>query len=380
MRRRILYVQFGDPAFYPPIEHSSGILADRGWDVVLLGTDAFGDQKLKLPSHPRIRAKNLSLARAGGVYGVLYILFFLWAIFWTFTWRPEWIYVSDPLSLPASWLIRKLTGVRMIYHEHDAPDTQSVRSRFMRIVLACRKMLGREIELCIIPQRERLVEFLKTTGRVLPTLCVWNCPSLDEVECDSYEQGSDLVIWYHGSINGSRVPPELVVAASRLYGAVRLRLAGYETAGSVGYVEKLVNLAAKNGTPGIIEFLGSIPHRKDLLKTASKASVGLSLMPKASENINARHMVGASNKPFDYMASGLPLLVSDLPEWTSTFVDLGYALACDSTDVDSIEAQLRWYLDHPVERREMGRRCVDKIRQGWNYETVFRDVLTTLEN
>ena len=201
-----------------------------------------------------------------------------------------------------------------------------------------------EVELCVIPQHERLVDFLKTTGRVLPTICAWNCPRVDEVEYNNSEQGGELVIGYHGSINSSRVPPELIVAASRFYGAVRLRLAGYETAGSAGYVEKLINVAAKNGTPAIIEFLGSIPHRKDLLKTASKADVGLSLMPKASENINMRHMVGASNKPFDCMASGLPLLVTDLPEWTSTFVEPGYALACDSTDVDLIEAQLRWYL------------------------------------
>ena len=91
-------------------------------------------------------------------------------------------------------------------------------------------------------------------------------------------------------------------------------------------------------------------------------------------------MVGASNKAFDYMACGLPLLVSDLPEWVSTFVKPGYALACDPNDPDSIEAALRWFLDHPDERREMGRRCRDKIQQGWNYETRFADVLAAIEN
>jgi glycosyltransferase involved in cell wall biosynthesis len=93
-----------------------------------------------------------------------------------------------------------------------------------------------------------------------------------------------------------------------------------------------------------------------------------------------RQMVGASNKPFDYMACGLPLLVTNLPEWVSTFVTPGYARPCDPEDPDSIEAALRWYLDHPDERREMGRRCRDKIRQSWNYETMFRDVLAELDN
>ena len=36
--RRILYIQFTDPAVYPPLEHSSRLLADRGWEVLILGT------------------------------------------------------------------------------------------------------------------------------------------------------------------------------------------------------------------------------------------------------------------------------------------------------------------------------------------------------
>jgi glycosyltransferase involved in cell wall biosynthesis len=102
-------------------------------------------------------------------------------------------------------------------------------------------------------------------------------------------------------------------------------------------------------------------------------------MPKQSEDINMRHMVGASNKPFDYMASGLPLLVSDLPEWVGTFVKPGYARACDPDDPDSIEVALRWYFDHPQERGEMGRQGQAKIREAWNYESMFAGVLTEIE-
>ena len=50
MERRIVYVQFTDPAAYPPVEHSSEILAERGWNVVLLGTDVFG--QLADETHP----------------------------------------------------------------------------------------------------------------------------------------------------------------------------------------------------------------------------------------------------------------------------------------------------------------------------------------
>jgi glycosyltransferase involved in cell wall biosynthesis len=378
MNRRILYIQFADAAAYPPVQHSTGILADRGWDIVLLGTDAFGDRKLKLPTRPRIRMKNSSLVKAGLPLGLEYLVLLLRSLYWTCVWRPAWIYASDPFSLPVIWLLRKLTNTRIVYHEHDAPTANFTPSRFMEIVLACRETLGREVELCIIPQQERLLEFLKVTGRKRSTMCVWNCPKLSEIQENTAPNG-DLIIYYHGSINRERVPAEVVVAASRFKGAVRVRIAGYEAPGSAGYVEELMKVAVENGAPGLVEFLGVIP-REHLLCHAADAHVGLSLMPNSSDDINLQYMVGASNKPFDYMACGLPLLVTELPEWSTTFVEPGYALACNPTDVSSIETALGWFLGHPNKRREMGRRCTDKIRQAWNYESMFADVTAKLES
>src|SRR5450631_3386230 len=269
MVRRILYIQFADPAAYPPIAHSSQIFAERGWEVVQLGTDAFSDQKLKLSANPRIRTNNLALAKSGGRQSLQYIYFVFWCLYWTYTWRPSWIYASDPLALPAVWVVRKLTRCRLIYHEHDSPNTKRPNSWFMKVVLACRKMLAREAELCIVPQQERLAAFLEATGRRGPSMCIWNCPRLIEIRDESkvkhFEQGTDLVIYYHGSINRERLPKALVVAASRFKGAVKIRIAGYEAPGSIGYVNSLISLAAEKGAKGIVEYLGTIPLRADLL-------------------------------------------------------------------------------------------------------------------
>jgi glycosyltransferase involved in cell wall biosynthesis len=373
--RRILYVQYADPAAYPPIEHSSSLLAQRGWEVTLLGTDAFSDRKLHLPPHPRVQAKYLS---SRGPRALAYVRFLLLSMYWIWTWRPTWVYVSDPLALPAMWVARLLTRARMVYHEHDAPDPERARSRFMKSVLACRRRLGKAVELCIVPQYDRLLDFLTTTGRTGPAICVWNCPSLREVRTAQSDTGDYLTLWYHGSINSARLPRELVIAASRFRGAARIRIAGYETPGSIGYVQELMDLASKYGATGLVQFLGTIP-RAQCLSNASNAVVGLSLMPKASQDINLRHMVGASNKAFEYMACALPLLVTNSPEWESVFVEPCFARACDPTDVDAIEDQLRWFIEHPDERREMGRRGADKIKRDWNYERLFASALAFLE-
>lgn len=39
-KNRILYIQYTNPAGYPPLEHSSRILAQADWEVLFLGTGA----------------------------------------------------------------------------------------------------------------------------------------------------------------------------------------------------------------------------------------------------------------------------------------------------------------------------------------------------
>src|SRR5262249_53239408 len=155
-----------------------------------------------------------------------------------------------------------------------------------------RGRIARDAELCILPQEERLVQFLNVTGRKKPTYCVWNCPRLDEMadvnsdqNDDQAEKDHDLILHYPGNIGSILLPMDLVLATSGLKGAVRIRVVGYETAGNIGYTSELTGLAAKYGATEIIEPLGT-RARRSLLRLAAKAHVGLSLMPKRSENIN----------------------------------------------------------------------------------------------
>lgn len=378
-RPRILYLQFEDAAAYPPLEHSSRILAERGWDIAFLGAEVVSDGALRFPDHSQMVVDNIRADALWGIQPLRYTYFIIKTLWWIIAWRPTWIYASDPTVLPALRVAHKLTSPDIIYHEHDSPNPGPNTSRFMRLVWRCRKIIGREAAICILPQQQRLEEFMRVTKREKPSFCVWNCPSRSEIRKNTSADDPGLVVYYHGSINAARLPPELAVAVSRFKGRVRLFIAGYEVQGSSGHVDALRRIAGANGAAGAIHYIGSIPLRDDLLKFASKAHVGLSLMPTGSDDINVHHMVGASNKPFDFMACGLPLLVSRLPDWVNTFVIPGFGRACDPNNVDSIETELRWYLEHPGERVEMGRRNADEIGRVWNYETMFESALRTIE-
>jgi glycosyltransferase involved in cell wall biosynthesis len=53
----------------------------------------------------------------------------------------------------------------------------------------------------------------------------------------------------------------------------------------------------------------------------------------------------------------------------------GFGVACVPEDVASIAAALRWLLEHPRARREMGEAGRRRVRDEWHYERQFASVL-----
>jgi spore maturation protein CgeB len=103
-------------------------------------------------------------------------------------------------------------------------------------------------------------------------------------------------------------------------------------------------------------------------------------MPLDSVDFNLQSLVGASNKSFDYLACGLTLVVSQLPDWEQMFVEPGYGLSCDPTSAESIAAAIEWLYAHPAERRTMGERGQQRILSDWNYDDQFQPVLDVLSH
>jgi glycosyltransferase involved in cell wall biosynthesis len=120
----------------------------------------------------------------------------------------------------------------------------------------------------------------------------------------------------------------------------------------------------------MLELQHALP-RHELLALARTAHIGVALMPKDPDDLNLQYLLGASNKLFDYMACGLAVLVSDLPDWQRMCVEPGYGLACNPDDPVSIAAALRWFVEHPEDTRAMGERGRQRILSEWNYETQF---------
>ncbi len=373
---RVLYVQYTNPAAYPPIEHGASLLAKAGCDVVLLGT-ARPDEPLRFHADPRIAVHYLPAAAPGWRQKAHYARFVAWVIDWARRWRPAWIYASDPLAAPAALALQRIAGARVVYHEHDSPDRAAATSRFMHAVLTARGALARRADLCVLPSARRAELFATDTGAPRVEV-VWNCPRLSEVgEPRRAAPAGDVRVLYHGSIVPARLPIAVIDALAEVEGIV-LGVAGYETAGFPGHVAALQARAAALGVSKRLIWLGTLPSRELLMANASTFDVGLALMPTETADLNERHMVGASNKPFDYLANGLALLVADRPEWVSTFVEPGYARPCRPESAASLASAFRWFADHPLETRVMGERGRQRIAAEWHYERTFAPVMASV--
>jgi glycosyltransferase involved in cell wall biosynthesis len=371
---RILYVQYTNPAAYPPLEQGATQLADEGCTVEFLGAQSHAVRSMQLAPHPRI---TCTLFRGSASRGWRlkwhFIRFTAWVIGRARRARPDWVYVSDIMGAPAGWILSTVWGMRVIYHEHDRFEPAGA-SMFMRICLAARRRLSRAAVANVLPSDGRIARLCADTG-VTPDRCirVWNCPSVAHVRSTpAPEKSQGLRLLFYGSIVPSRVPLSLLHALAKLPEA-SLRVIGFETGESVGYVARLRSEASALGIAGRVDILGPMSHAA-LFPHADDCDVGLACMPTRSEDANMQSMAGASNKAFEFLARGLPLLVSPLPDWEAMFVAPGYGITCDIESADRVEAALRWYLADPGRRQSMGERGRQRVLAEWNYETQFAPV------
>lgn len=380
MDTKILYIQYTNPAAYPPLQHSSRILAQAGWQVLLLGIHVSGIEALSFTKQKNITLRNLPFCSPGWQQKLHYLWFCLWVISWTIRWKPQWIYASDLLSCPITFLLSALLRIKVVYHEHDSPTASAANSTFIRLCLIARKWLAQRAKICILPNQQRLERFAQDTNIEnikKNLLCVWNCPAQEEVSLPRSphnNNNNDLWIWYHGSIVPPQLPPTVLSALAILPKNVKLRVAGYETAGHIGYIQQLREMAQELGIKERIEFLGAVPTRTQLLERCQKCDIGIALFPQTS----LQHMSGASNKPFDYLACGLALLVSDLPDWKQMYVEPGCGLSCNPDQPESIATAINKFLENSDKMRQMGEIGRKQILQHWNYEQQFMEVYKKL--
>lgn len=367
--RVALFIQATEPGAYPPLINAAHIMAEAGWQVTFLAAPVAG-KRLSVTPGPGIQVIDVAVRPSHVLSKKAYLAYCRKAVVLARQLRPSVVYASDPTGALPGWLAAKFSGARLVYHEHDSP---SAESDLHPVIRWARHWAAKAAEIVIFPNAERGRIAQETIGFDAGKLqIVWNVPRLRELPVIPKKKDAPLLLYYHGNISSNLVPENLLQAVASFDGKVLLHLIGYEAPGAKGYVNTILNKWNSNDAI-IVKYFGMIP-RNSLLDYAAKCHIGLALMPKNSDEFNLRNLAGASNKAFDYMASGLALIVSDMPEWQKMYVDQGFGLACDPDSVQSIISTISLYMENPSKIEIFSNSGRKKIIQDWNYENVFKKI------
>lgn len=132
----------------------------------------------------------------------------------------------------------------------------------------------------------------------------------------------------------------------------------------------LLARAAAAGIRSRVHLLPPVPT-SDVVAVASSASIGVAPIIPDSPN-NAASM---PNKLFQYLAAGLPVVVSDLPQLRQIVNESDIGLAVDSSRPEILAAAIRDQLADRVSLTERGARARRAAEQRYNWDTAAATLL-----
>ena len=121
-----------------------------------------------------------------------------------------------------------------------------------------------------------------------------------------------------------------------------------------------------------VQFLQLVPADQ-VIETISKHDFAVNLLTNHNDLVTYNYP--AINKMYEYLAAGLPVLVSQLPSFIDEFVKEGVGIAVDPDNVDSIKEGLNFFLQNRDTILSMKRKALELSRSRYNWETQEKKLL-----
>ena len=258
------------------------------------------------------------------------------------------VHFHDPELIPLGLLLRML-GRKVVYDVHeDLPRDimikeyipTALRTTISRVVAGLEWLGGRVFSGIVAATPTIAERFPKAK-----TTVILNYPLLEEFaeQRDSTpyaERGNAFA--YVGTLSEARGVIETVAATALTRNAQLLLAGAFNT-------EALREQAEQ--TPGWerVDYRGFVSRAEvERLLAASRAGM-VTLLPTRT------HLDSYPIKMFEYMAAGLPVIVSDFPLWRRILDGIDCALWVDPGKPEDIARAMQWVLDNPGKAEAMGR-------------------------
>ncbi len=241
---------------------------------------------------------------------------------------PEIVHAHDAAMLLPGIAAARLTGARLVYDSHELATGVPYRERFWAWLVGT-------IERAIVPRCSAVItvsdgiadRLRDRYGLARPPTVVRNVSALSVTGPGhlrrrlGLEAGVPLVL-HQGAPAASRGSEVLLAAVALLPDVQLVFLGDPEPADG----RRLSSEIARRGLAGRVTILPSVPLW-ELLANTAEADVGVTLLQANCDN----HRLALPNKLFEYIAAGVPVVASALPE-VKRLVDaygIGWCVAPD---------------------------------------------------
>jgi glycosyltransferase involved in cell wall biosynthesis len=253
--------------------------------------------------------------------------------------RPNVVHAHDAAMLLPGLLAARLGGARLVYDSHELATGVPYRGGAWPALVAAVERLGVPRADAVIAVSDgiaaRIQQRYSLSRRPAVVRNVPDLPPPGAVPAvdlrDRMGIGDAPLVVHQGAVSAER-GCEALLRALGLVPDAHLLFLGAEGE----YGGRLAGLAARCGVAERTHVVPPVAPEA-LLSHTAQADVGVSLLDDCCEN----HRLALPNKLFEYLAAGLPVVVSDLPEAGSLVRERGVGFPADAADPGSVAAALR---------------------------------------
>lgn len=275
----------------------------------------------------------------------------------------------DPELIPAG-LVLKASGKRVVYdiHENNPASIISkgyIKSKLIRHFLSFTfnilELLAVKFFDALVTARpdisQRFSHKKVVTLRNFPIL-----PRRSDLKDIGIEKTKPAIIYVGGMSVGRGI--EVLLTAFETLDAYELWLLGPFTDSAL---ESRVKSGCKN-----VKYLGVV-EPFDIFSYIHKADIGIVTFLNAPN-----HVTTLATKPFEYMACGMPMIMSDFPYWRDTFGES--SLYVDPTNVSEIRDAVVKLISSPQLMCEMGETNKRLTNEVYNWEKESQKLINLYES
>ena len=271
--------------------------------------------------------------------------------------RAAVVHAHDVNTLPTAWLAAKLSGARVVYDAHEISTSREGYNSFRGLVARVEGVLMPRVQGSITTTDARAKFFARAYGVPRPVVLqnrprLTVSPASQRIRQELQLQQPWPIIIYQGGLQQGRGLERLVRISATVKDAYFVFIGGGRL------TAPLTALSQELGLTERVHFIPTV-SLADLPSYTASADIGV----QPIENTCLNHFTTDSNKLFEYLIAGLPVVATDLPEIRRIIraFDIGL-LVRESDDQQLIDALNRLVSD-PQLRRTLAANAVNAAAQ-----------------